>query len=73
MTDNANAKDRWKSRKRLAGWAMAAAILETAALFWLPLPDMAVIASYGLWGTTIGALMGTAAWDDVVARRLGQP
>ncbi len=64
--------DHWKNRRRLAHWAMAAAILETGALFWLPLPAAALWPSYGLWGTVIGAYMGTAVWDDLVARKLGQ-
>ncbi|MDR5867287.1 hypothetical protein [Halomonas koreensis] len=72
MSDHPESRDWWRNRRRLAHWAMAAAILETAALFWLPLPEAALWPTYGLWGTVIGAYMGTAIWDDVVARRLGQ-
>lgn len=56
---------------RLAYWAMAAAILETAALFFYPLPEAAMWPTYGLWGTVIGAQVGTSVWDDITARRLG--
>ncbi len=71
MSDHREA-DRWKNRRRLASWAMAAAILETGALFWLELPAAALWPTYGLWASVLGAYMGTAVWDDVVARRLGQ-
>lgn len=72
MSDHPESPDWWRNRRRLAQRAMAAAILETCALFVLPLPEAALWPTYGLWATVIGAYMGTAVWDDVVARRLGQ-
>ena len=72
-TYHPNPTDYWRHRRRLAYASLTLATAETCALIVIARENTAaldalgaVIAwSYGVWGSTIAAYVGTAAWVDI--------